>query len=101
MTGRGIDQVLPHPSDPRIYEPYMRSALGYVELAERVTGPIPRPVDYAYIWGDALEILDQIAPRRPGSGSHVQRAHGHGRGSTPRIHRKQRDQRQESRRLAC
>lgn len=63
MTGRGIDQVLPHPSDPRIYEPYMRSALGYVELAERVTGPIPRPVDYAYIWGDALEILDQVAPQ--------------------------------------
>lgn len=25
MTGRGIDQVLPHPSDPRIYEPYMQS----------------------------------------------------------------------------
>ena len=22
MTGRGIDQVLPHPSDPRIYERY-------------------------------------------------------------------------------
>ena len=26
MTGRGIDQVLAHPSDPVIYEPYMRSA---------------------------------------------------------------------------
>ncbi len=63
MTGRGIDQVLPHPSDPRIYEPYVRSALGYVELAERITGPIPKPVDYAYIWGDALEILEQIAPQ--------------------------------------
>lgn len=54
MTGRGIDQVLPHPSDPIIYESYMRSALGYVELAERANGPIRRPLDYAAIWGDAL-----------------------------------------------
>ena len=30
MTGRGIDQVLPHPGDPALYEPYMNSALGYV-----------------------------------------------------------------------
>ncbi len=28
MTGRGIDQVLPHPGNPRICEPYMASALG-------------------------------------------------------------------------
>ncbi len=45
MTGRGIDQVLPHPSDPRIYESYLKSALGYVELAEAANGPISRPVD--------------------------------------------------------
>lgn len=63
MTGRGIDQVLPYPSDPRIYEPYVRSALGYVELAERVTGPIQKPVEYSYIWGDALEILENVAPQ--------------------------------------
>ena len=25
MTGRGIDQILPHPGDPLIYEPYMKS----------------------------------------------------------------------------
>jgi len=42
MTGRGIDQVLPHPGDPRIYEPYSTSALDYVKLAERTSGPIPR-----------------------------------------------------------
>ena len=41
MTGRGIDQVLPHPSDPRLYELYTESALAYVELAEKVNGPIP------------------------------------------------------------
>jgi poly-gamma-glutamate capsule biosynthesis protein CapA/YwtB (metallophosphatase superfamily) len=62
MTGRGIDQILPHPSRPHLYESYVRSALGYVELAERVSGPIPRPVDYAYIWGDALDVLDETNP---------------------------------------
>jgi len=32
MTGRGIDQILPHPSDPAIYESYMKSAQGYVKV---------------------------------------------------------------------
>ncbi|MGB5726232.1 MAG: hypothetical protein WBM52_03375, partial [Thiogranum sp.] len=27
MTGRGIDQILPYPSSPEIYEPYMTSAV--------------------------------------------------------------------------
>ena len=62
MTGRGIDQVLPHPSDPGIYESYLRSATGYVKLAEKVNGPIPQPVSFAYIWGDALEELDRAKP---------------------------------------
>ena len=62
MTGRGIDQVLPHPSKPMIHEPYMKSARGYVELAEKATGSIARPVDFATIWGDALGELDKVAP---------------------------------------
>lgn len=62
MTGRGIDQVLPHPSDPVIYESYMRSARGYVELAEKVNGPMPQPVSFSYIWGEALEELARVAP---------------------------------------
>ena len=62
MTGRGIDQILPHPSEPDLYEPYVRSALDYVELAERATGPIARPVDWAYVWGDALAELDRVRP---------------------------------------
>ncbi len=62
MTGRGIDQVLSHPSVPHIYEPYMKNAQGYVELAEQTNGPIPRPVDFRYIWGDALDELCQMAP---------------------------------------
>ncbi|MGH9880600.1 MAG: CapA family protein [Pyrinomonadaceae bacterium] len=62
MTGRGIDQVLPHPSEPTIYERYMTSALGYVELAERTSGPIPRPAHFSYIWGDILAELDARSP---------------------------------------
>lgn len=62
MTGRGIDQILPHPSDPGIHEAYTKTATGYVQLAEEATGPIPRPVAFAYIWGDALEELARLAP---------------------------------------
>ena len=62
MTGRGIDQVLPRPGDPRLHEPSVRSAEVYVQLAEQANGPIPRPVDFAYIWGDALA---ELALRRP------------------------------------
>lgn len=62
MTGRGIDQVLPHPGDPAIHEAYMKSAQGYVHLAERVNGPIRKPVAFDWIWGDALEVLRRVAP---------------------------------------
>ncbi len=62
MTGRGIDQVLPHPSDPTIYESYMKSARGYVKIAEEVNGPIDYPVSFSYIWGDALKELDRVVP---------------------------------------
>jgi poly-gamma-glutamate capsule biosynthesis protein CapA/YwtB (metallophosphatase superfamily) len=61
MTGRGIDQVLPHPSAPQIFEPYVRDARRYVELAEETNGLIPQPVDFSYIWGDALDILKRTA----------------------------------------
>jgi poly-gamma-glutamate capsule biosynthesis protein CapA/YwtB (metallophosphatase superfamily) len=62
MTGRGIDQVLPYPSDPRIHEAYVRDARDYVEIAERASGPILRPVDFSYIWGDALAELARVGP---------------------------------------
>jgi len=62
MTGRGVDQVLPHPGDPQLYERYMDSALGYVALAERANGPIHRPVDPAYVWGEALGEWERRAP---------------------------------------
>ncbi len=40
----------------------MKSARGYVDLAEKASGPIPQPVDWAYIWGDALGELTRRAP---------------------------------------
>jgi poly-gamma-glutamate synthesis protein (capsule biosynthesis protein) len=62
MTGRGIDQILPHPNDPDIHEGYVKDARGYVEIAEKVNGPIPRSVAAGYIWGDALDELEKVAP---------------------------------------
>ncbi len=62
MTGRGIDQVLPHPSRPVLYERYMKDAGGYVDLAEEFSGPIQRPVGFGHIWGDALGVLDAVKP---------------------------------------
>lgn len=62
MTGRGIDQVLPHPCPPQLFEPYVSTALRYVEIAEEANGPIARPVDFPYIWGDALAELDRVRP---------------------------------------
>ncbi|MGB5148209.1 MAG: CapA family protein [Porticoccaceae bacterium] len=62
MTGRGIDQILHHPSEPALHEPWATSALDYLHLSERVHGPIPRPVADGYIWGAAR---DELAHRRP------------------------------------
>jgi poly-gamma-glutamate synthesis protein (capsule biosynthesis protein) len=62
MTGRGVDQILPHPSAPGLREQYVTDARTYVELAEAVSGAIPRPVDFTWPWGDALGVLDEVAP---------------------------------------
>ncbi|RWA23678.1 CapA family protein [Mycolicibacterium elephantis] len=62
MTARGIDQILPHPGDPTLHEAVVSDARRYVSLAERVNGPIPAPVDFAYPWGEALEVLDDHRP---------------------------------------
>jgi poly-gamma-glutamate synthesis protein (capsule biosynthesis protein) len=59
MTGRGIDQALPHPVSPILYEPYVRDACEYVALAEKANGPIPRPLSVDYVWGDALRELER------------------------------------------
>jgi poly-gamma-glutamate synthesis protein (capsule biosynthesis protein) len=62
MTGRGVDQILPSPSPPGLHEPAVEDARRYVELAEAASGPIPRAVDHAWPWGDALGLLDEAAP---------------------------------------
>lgn len=62
MTGRGIDQVLPHPGAPRLRERFIQSAAGYVRLAEEANGAIGAPRDFAYVWGDALDVLDRVRP---------------------------------------
>lgn len=62
MPARGIDQILPYPDDPRLYEDYVGDARDYVALAERRCGAIDRPVDFAYPWGVAL---DELQRRRP------------------------------------
>ncbi|MBT2518999.1 CapA family protein [Streptomyces sp. ISL-90] len=62
MLGRGVDQIMPHPSEPTLHESYVRNALDYVALAERASGGIARPVAPAYVWGDALAELERRRP---------------------------------------
>ncbi|MDH3264678.1 MAG: CapA family protein, partial [Paracoccaceae bacterium] len=62
MLGRGIDQILARPSDPRLHEGWVTSAEGYVRLAEERHGALPRRVGPAYVWGDLLAELDARAP---------------------------------------
>ena len=59
MLERGIDQILPHPGSPVLHEPLVRDSRHYVQLAERVNGPILRLADFMYVWGDALEELQR------------------------------------------
>jgi poly-gamma-glutamate capsule biosynthesis protein CapA/YwtB (metallophosphatase superfamily) len=62
MLGRGVDQILPAPSDPALRESYIADARSYVALAERAHGPVPSPVDPTWPWGDALTAVDEVAP---------------------------------------
>lgn len=59
MTGRGIDQILPHPASPELHEGWIHDARDYVRLAEKKHGPISRTVPFDYIWGDSLTELEQ------------------------------------------
>ncbi len=62
MTGRGIDQILPYPSNPTIYESYMKKSTGYVDLAAKASGAIQKPVSYSYVWGDAIQEMEFMSP---------------------------------------
>lgn len=50
MTGRGIDQALPHPCDPRLHEPVVRDAREYL---------VPVPPD---LWSAARGPWSRFAP---------------------------------------
>ncbi len=62
ILGRGIDQILPHPSPDILYESFAKSALLYISLAEKRNGALPRPVPYSYVWGDLIEDLSIRSP---------------------------------------
>lgn len=62
MLGRGVDQILPNAGDPRLNEPFMHDARAYVDLAEKASGEVPRPVDFGWPWGEALPVLDALEP---------------------------------------
>ena len=62
MTGRGVDQILSHPSAPELHEPVVTDAREYLRLAEQVSGPVPRGVASDYIWGDARAEWERMAP---------------------------------------
>ncbi|MGQ4600777.1 CapA family protein [Nocardia sp. R6R-6] len=62
MLGRGVDQILAHPGEPTLHEPYVDDARTYVELAERAYGAFAYPVDYGRPWGAVLSLLSQVDP---------------------------------------
>ncbi|MEU9734883.1 CapA family protein [Streptomyces sp. NPDC048002] len=62
MLGRGVDQILAHPGDPVLREPYVTDARDYVRLAESVHGPVPAPVRPSWPWGEALGVLRATEP---------------------------------------
>lgn len=62
MPGRAVDQILPHPGDPTLWEPYVADARFYVRSAEEHNGAIAQPVEFAWPWGEALPIIDEINP---------------------------------------
>lgn len=62
MIGRGVDQVLPYPGPPRLWERYLDDARAYVRLAEKANGRVPPRVGFDWPWGDVLGALDAAAP---------------------------------------
>ncbi|MGH6945979.1 MAG: CapA family protein [Kiloniellales bacterium] len=64
MLGRGIDQALPHPGDPSLYETWrgLDDARFFLERAARTNGPLPEVRGFDYIWGETLAVMDALSP---------------------------------------
>ena len=62
MLGRGIDQLLPNPGDPRLIERYVDDARYYVRAAGSQNGRIRPPLPVTWPWGDALAAIDAAEP---------------------------------------
>jgi len=62
MTGRGLDQLLPHSAPPGLFERAVRDARHYLRLAERRNGSLPGVVPFSYPWGAALAEIARHAP---------------------------------------
>jgi poly-gamma-glutamate capsule biosynthesis protein CapA/YwtB (metallophosphatase superfamily) len=77
MTGRGIEQILPHPSNPTLHESCASDARDYVALAEEAHGTIPRSVGDKYIWGDALAEMARADVRIINLETSITRANDH------------------------
>lgn len=60
MMGRGIDQVMPEPLSPVLYEFWVHDAREYLRLAESINGAIRTPVSMDYIWGEALKEMENL-----------------------------------------
>lgn len=64
MLARGVDMTQQFSCHPKLHEGSSLNANDYVRLAEGVNGPLP-PLDQRgelYIWGDAIEILEEKKP---------------------------------------
>lgn len=64
MLGRGIDQVLPNPGNPRLHENWRNiyDAREFVRLAQQKHGEIDDERDMAYVWGNVLPEIEEFAP---------------------------------------
>lgn len=61
MIGRGLDQAFRESVDPILHEPWVKDASVYLKLAEEKSGPVATPVEPGYPWGEALEVMDEMA----------------------------------------
>ncbi|XP_013402866.2 uncharacterized protein LOC106168376 [Lingula anatina] len=62
MIGRGIDQILPYHCKPWMYRDFRNDSREYAQLAIDKNGPLPKEIGMDYVWGDALQILQEKQP---------------------------------------